>query len=106
MIGTQTKSIFIDGKWRDIHPENVETIYNPATEEVITNVAYGGAKETEEAVEAASLAFPLWSQMTGRERSRILYKATKLIRENREQLAKILTMEQGKPFTEALTEID
>src|SRR5699024_2340347 len=95
MIEKQTKSIFINGKWKELDSSKLETVYNPATLEAITVVAYGGAEETREAIQAADEAFPIWSEMTGRERSRVLYKAAELMREDTERLGKILTIEQG-----------
>src|SRR5690606_9855197 len=65
----------------------------------------GGSKETEEAIEAASEAFKEWSQLTGRERSKVLYKAQELMNEDADRLAKILTTEQGKPLAEAKGEV-
>ncbi|HLR51582.1 MAG TPA: NAD-dependent succinate-semialdehyde dehydrogenase [Candidatus Avamphibacillus sp.] len=105
MIEKQTKSIFINGKWKELDSSKLETVYNPATLETITEVAYGGAEETREAIQAADEAFPIWSEMTGRERSRVLYKAAELMREDTERLGKILTIEQGKPLKEAVGEV-
>lgn len=105
MFESETKSIFIDGKWRNVDSQQTDTIYNPATLKPITTVAYGGANETEEAITAASEAFQLWGEMTGRERSRILYKAHELMLEEVDRLGEILTTEQGKPIKEAKGEV-
>lgn len=105
MIEKQTKSIFINGKWQQLDSEKTETIFNPATMEAITDVAYGGEEETELAIDAATNAFKLWSTMTGRERSRILYKAAELLREDADRIGTILTTEQGKPLPEAIGEV-
>ncbi|EQB36868.1 MULTISPECIES: NAD-dependent succinate-semialdehyde dehydrogenase [Virgibacillus] len=105
MFESLTKSIFINGKWEAISEAHTETIYNPATLEPITKVAHAGAKETTKAITAADEAFPQWSQKTGRERSRYLYKAYQLMQEDAERLGKILTMEQGKPLNEAIGEV-
>ncbi|MBP1948157.1 NAD-dependent succinate-semialdehyde dehydrogenase [Virgibacillus litoralis] len=105
MFENETKSIFINGKWRNVNSQQTDTIYNPATLEPITKVAYGGANETEEAITAASEAFQLWREMTGRERSRILYKAHELMLEEVDRLGEILTTEQGKPIKEAKGEV-
>ncbi|SHF83815.1 NAD-dependent succinate-semialdehyde dehydrogenase [Ornithinibacillus halophilus] len=105
MISTLTKSIFINGEWREVDTNQTDTIYNPATLEPITEVAHGGAQETKEAIEAAANAFPMWSEMTGRKRSRVLYKASELMRKDAERLGEILTMEQGKPLKEAIGEV-
>ena len=101
MFDHLTKSIYINGKWQKVSPKKSAQIYNPATHKVITTVSYGGAEETHEAIEAAHQAFQHWSTKTGRERSEILYKAQTLMRENKDRLAKILTMEQGKPLKES-----
>lgn len=103
-IETMTKSLFINGSWRDVDGKT-ETVYNPATLEPITEVAYAGKRETEEAIEAAAEAFLSWSEMTGRERSTILYKAHQLMLEDAERLGEILTIEQGKPLNEAIGEV-
>lgn len=105
MISTLTKSIYINGQWREVNSAKTQTIYNPATLEAITEIAYGGQKETKEAIDAASQAFPNWSGMTGRERSRILYKAAELMRKDAKRLGEILTTEQGKPLKEAIGEV-
>lgn len=105
MSENKIKSIFINGQWQHAKSLQTETIYNPATLEAIAEVSYGGAKETELAIQAAAHAFPAWSGMTGRERSRILYKAHQLMLEETDRLAEILTTEQGKPIKEAIGEI-
>ena len=105
MIEKQTKSIYINGQWQDFNLENSKTIYNPATLEAITDVSFGGTEEAEQAISAASKSFLMWSEMTGRERSRILYKASEYMLENVDLLAEILTTEQGKPLKEAKGEI-
>ncbi|MUK88368.1 aldehyde dehydrogenase family protein [Ornithinibacillus sp. L9] len=105
MIQTLTKSIYINGEWREVDQNQTQVIYNPATLEPITEVAYGGATETKEAIEAASNAFPTWSEMTGRQRSRVLYKASELMRKDANRLGEILTSEQGKPLKEAIGEV-
>ncbi|GGA89028.1 NAD-dependent succinate-semialdehyde dehydrogenase [Ornithinibacillus halotolerans] len=105
MISTLTKSIYINGEWLEVDESKTQTIYNPATLEPITDVAYGGKEETREAINAASNAFPAWSEMTGRQRSRILYKAAELMRKDAKRLGEILTKEQGKPLPEAVGEV-
>lgn len=105
MFEKETKSIFIDGKWRNIDSSKTDTIFNPATLEPITVVANGGAAETAEAIEAAANAFKTWSEMTGRERSRILYKAHELMMDDAARIGRVLTTEQGKPLKEAVGEV-
>lgn len=105
MIEKQTKSIFINGEWRPLEDGKQTDVVNPATLEKISEVAYGGRQEAEEAIQAASTAFSTWSEMSGRERSKILYKSYELMMEDVDRLASILTTEQGKPLAEAKGEI-
>nr|WP_295884727.1 NAD-dependent succinate-semialdehyde dehydrogenase [uncultured Devosia sp.] len=81
-------------------------VTNPATGEVIGTVPNFGAAEATSAVEAAAAAFHPWASRTAKDRSAILRKWFDLIIANRQDLATILTTEQGKPFPEALGEID
>jgi len=96
-------SHYIDGAWR----ESAETyaVRNPATGEVIANVARGGAGETKLAIEAAVKAFPAWRAMTAKERGARVRRWGELMLANRETLAALLTREQGKPLAEALGEV-
>jgi succinate-semialdehyde dehydrogenase/glutarate-semialdehyde dehydrogenase len=86
--------------------EGVDPVDNPATGERLATVPHFGAAEATAAVEAAAAALPAWSAMLAKERSRILRRWYDLIMANREDLAVILTCEQGKPLKEALGEID
>lgn len=80
-------------------------MFNPFDGSLITKVADLGEKETESAIEAATRAFPAWSRKTAGERSDILRRWYELIMENVDDLALILTTEQGKPLEEAKGEI-
>lgn len=100
-----TKSVFINGKWEPVNELQVDTIYNPANLKAITKVANAGTDEAKRAIEAAKDAFPQWSQITGRERGEILYRAYKLMKERADYLAEVLTTEQGKPLLEAKAEV-
>ncbi|GLH77781.1 NAD-dependent succinate-semialdehyde dehydrogenase [Bradyrhizobium sp. SSBR45G] len=94
---------YIDGAWVGT-PEFA--VNNPATGAELAKVAQLGAEEATQAVEAASRAFPVWAKLTAKQRSNTLRKWFELIIANREDLALILTSEQGKPLTEALGEVD
>ncbi|MCX7319630.1 MAG: aldehyde dehydrogenase family protein, partial [Hyphomicrobiales bacterium] len=94
---------YIDGAWVGAG-ETVVT--NPVNMAEIAKVPNMGAKETTQAVEAAEKAFPAWAKFTAKQRSNILRKWFELIIANREDLALILTTEQGKPLAEALGEVD
>ncbi|MDX8360648.1 NAD-dependent succinate-semialdehyde dehydrogenase [Cytobacillus sp. IB215316] len=98
------KQNFINGQW--IASEDVIAIKNPATKAIIGEVSNGGHTEAVLAIEAASKAFALWSKKTARYRSQLLYQWYQLIKENQDELARIITIEQGKPLKEALAEIE
>ena len=96
---------YIDGKWVDA-PDGAEfAVDNPATASNIAHVSNLGAKQAEQAIAAASRAFPAWRARTAKERSNILRKWFDLIIAHTDDLARIMTLEQGKPFAEAKGEI-
>ena len=97
--------LYINGEWRHSLSGNTLEIYNPATGEKISEVAYCGKEETREAIEKAHVAFQTWKQTSGQERAQLLKKVADLIRENGEEIAQIITKEMGKPITEARREI-
>ncbi len=96
---------FINGTWCNADTKKTIDVNNPATGELITTVPDMGAAETRRAIEAANAAQPLWRAKTASERSRILRKWYELIVENQEDLAMLMTNEQGKPLAEARGEI-
>src|SRR5205809_4188978 len=96
---------YIDGKWADADSGKSIPVNNPATGEILGTVPNMGAAETRSAIEAANAAFPAWRAKTAKERAVILRKWFDLMMANQEDLAKILTAEQGKPLAEARTEI-
>jgi succinate-semialdehyde dehydrogenase/glutarate-semialdehyde dehydrogenase len=93
----------IGGEWRPA--ATVTEIRNPATGEVLGTVPNMGAAETRSAIEAAHAAFPAWAKKTAGERARILRKWFELMMANVEDLAVIMTAEQGKPLAESRGEI-
>lgn len=97
------EACYIDGAWVGTP---VFAVNNPATGVEIAKVPQLGADDTTKAVEAAQRAFPAWAKHTAKQRSNILRKWFELITANREDLALILTSEQGKPLSEALGEVD
>jgi succinate-semialdehyde dehydrogenase/glutarate-semialdehyde dehydrogenase len=98
--------MWIGGQWVDSVTGETVTVINPANGEVVGDVPKAGRKETAQAVDAAHQAFPAWSGLTAAERGAYLKKWAEEIRRNRESLARLLTMEQGKPLSEALEEVD
>lgn len=101
----QIYPMYIDGEWVGNHSELLTEVINPATKEVIGAVPTGGADEAIKAVDAAHRAFKTWSKKTAEERYHLLMKWYQLIDENKLEIAKIMTMEQGKPLKEALGEV-
>ncbi len=98
----QTKML-IDGQWRDsISGKTFETV-NPATEEVITQVAEGDAADIDLAVKAARKAFDSgpWRKTDARDRGRLLNKLADLIEQNLPELAELETLDNGKPISES-----
>jgi succinate-semialdehyde dehydrogenase/glutarate-semialdehyde dehydrogenase len=96
---------YIDGAWCDADDASTITVTNPATGETVGTVPHMGAAETRRAIDAANAAWPAWRKTTARERSLILRKWNDLMLENADDLALIMTAEQGKPLPEAKGEV-
>ena len=96
---------FIDGQWDDADSGETFAVENPASGEILADVACCGAAETRRAIEAAARAFKTWRHTTVKERAALLRRWFDLMMENQEDLARILTAEQGKPLAEARGEI-
>jgi succinate-semialdehyde dehydrogenase / glutarate-semialdehyde dehydrogenase len=96
---------FIAGEWRDADTRATADVINPATGEVLGTVPDVGAPETRRAIEAAQAAFPGWAAKTARERAVILRRWYELILANQDDLATLMTAEQGKPLAESKGEI-
>jgi succinate-semialdehyde dehydrogenase/glutarate-semialdehyde dehydrogenase len=99
------RKMFIDGKWCEAEGGRTLGVINPATEEVITEVAYGNRGDARRAVEAAHRALPGWMKLTSWERARVLRKTADLMRERADAIARTLTTEQGKPLPESKAEV-
>ncbi|MFV5513748.1 NAD-dependent succinate-semialdehyde dehydrogenase [Acinetobacter gerneri] len=97
--------VFIDGQWVNATDGKNFNVSNPATNEVIETVPSVTTAQVEQAVEAAETAFQTWKLTTAKERSLLLKKWYQLIVENQEDLAIILSSEQGKSITESRGEI-
>ena len=96
---------YLDGAWVAADSKKTFPVDNPATGETIGSVPDMGAAETKRAIEAADKAWPAWRAKTAKERSAILRKWFDLMMANQDDLALILTTEQGKPLAEAKGEI-
>lgn len=99
------KKAYIDGKWVDADSGETFTITNPATGETVAEVASCGTFEARRAIEAADSALPAWRERTAKDRAAILRRWFNLMMDAQEDLAQILTAEQGKPLAEARGEI-
>lgn len=97
---------YIDGKWVDADSQAVMEVRNPSTGELVATVPSMSSTETRRAIEAAQAAFPAWRAMVAKERGAIIRKIGQLMLEHKDDLATIMTAEQGKPLAEAKGEID
>src|SRR5438067_1257527 len=99
------KRMYIDGKWTAADNGRTLGVVNPATEEVIDEIAYGGREETRRALEAAQRAMPAWMKQTAWDRAKVIKKTADLMRERLDAIARTLNMEQGKPLAESKAEL-
>jgi succinate-semialdehyde dehydrogenase / glutarate-semialdehyde dehydrogenase len=96
---------YIDGAWVDADNRETLPVNNPADNKILGAVPKMGADETRRAIEAADRALPDWRARTGKERAQVLRKLADLMMENQEDLAQLMTAEQGKPLTESRGEV-
>lgn len=96
---------FIDGQWVNADSNESLPVTNPANNELLANIAKCGQPETQRMIEAAHRAQSQWANTTAKERASLLKHWFELIIENQEDLAQIITAEQGKPLTESRSEI-
>ena len=96
---------FIQGKWCDAESKKTIEVTNPANAQLLGTVPKMGANETRTAIEAANQALPAWRALTAKERATILRRWFDLMMANQDDLAKLMTLEQGKPLAEAKGEI-
>ena len=104
-LSTLHTDLFIDGRWRKAAGGATFGVENPATHEVIAEVADGGRDDALDAIDAAGRAQAGWSKSTARERADILRRAFDLVTANADRLAAIMTAEMGKPLAEAEGEV-
>jgi succinate-semialdehyde dehydrogenase / glutarate-semialdehyde dehydrogenase len=105
MPDTGSGTLYIDGKWRHAASGLTFPSTNPATSEVIALVSSAETQDAREAVAAAEAAFPGWASRTAYERASCLYEAHQLMMERAEDLAQLMTVEQGKPLRTARIEV-
>lgn len=94
-------NLFIDGAWRPASSGYALDVVNPATGERIGRVAHAHRADLDAALAAADKGFKIWSRVSAFERAKLMRKAANLLRERADHVARLLTMEQGKPLAEA-----
>ena len=99
------QSCYVDGAWVNARGGATINVDNPATGEIVGTVPKFGAGETREAIEAANRAFPEWRKKTGKERAAVLRRWFELMMANQEDLARLMTTEQGKVLAESRGEV-
>jgi acyl-CoA reductase-like NAD-dependent aldehyde dehydrogenase len=104
MTTTYTFKQLIGGHWTDAANGKTWHLIDPGSEDLIQEVPFGDAADAKAAIEAASAAFPMWSQKNPYERAEVLLKAAEWIAPKVDELAKITTEESGKPLSEAKAE--
>ncbi|MEK5442983.1 CoA-acylating methylmalonate-semialdehyde dehydrogenase [Fredinandcohnia sp. FSL W7-1320] len=102
---TNTLRNYIGGQWMQSTTENVEPVYNPATGEVLAYVPISTTEDLNKAVESASKAYLSWKRTPVPQRARILFKYQQLLTENWEELANLITKENGKTYEDAYGEV-
>ncbi len=98
-------NIYIEGEWINAYNGETIEVHNPATGEVLGYVPNGGEAETKEAITAAEKALKEWRELPANVRSGYLKKAFHIMMEQQNELAEIITLEQGKPLNEAVGEV-
>lgn len=96
---------YLGGEWADALDASTITVTNPATGETLGTVPHMGALETRRAIEAASQAWPEWRRRTAKERAAVLRRWYELMMEHADDLALLMTLEQGKPLAESRGEV-
>ncbi len=94
-------TLFIDGAWRPASGNRTIPVANPATGETIGSVAHADRGDLDRALEAAEKGFKAWRKVSAYDRARIMRKAANLLRERADDIARLMTQEQGKPLVEA-----
>ena len=101
----ETVANFIHGECVTGSGQRVQAIFNPATGEQIRQVVMSTAQETEQAIAAAQQAFPAWARHSPLKRARVMFRFKALLEENMERLARLISEEHGKVFSDAVGEL-
>jgi succinate-semialdehyde dehydrogenase/glutarate-semialdehyde dehydrogenase len=99
------QTLYVDGKWAPAFGGGVFEVTDPATGAVVGQAADADAADAEQAIGAAAAAFPGWSRRTAYERSEALYRAHSIMVSRADELARLMTLEQGKPLRAARNEV-
>jgi succinate-semialdehyde dehydrogenase / glutarate-semialdehyde dehydrogenase len=99
------EACYVNGEWIQANSDQTIDVDNPASKEIIGRVPKLSGSETRRAIEAANAAFPAWSKKTAKERATILRRWFDLMMVNQEDLARLMTLEQGKPLAESRGEV-
>ncbi len=94
-------SLFIDDDWVDAADERTIPVHNPASGQVIGSVAHASVSDLDRALAAAQRGFEVWRDFTPAKRGKVMRQAAALIRERLDEIARLITLEQGKPLVEA-----
>ncbi|MGD8585800.1 MAG: aldehyde dehydrogenase family protein, partial [Chloroflexota bacterium] len=100
------RPMFIDGQWVQSSSGQTSSVLNPATEETLTQVPLSGEVDAARAVAAAGRAFDDWRWVSGLQRAEMLHEAARKIRVNFDEIAELLTLEEGKPLPENEEEVE
>ena len=103
--GLLRQKCYVDGAWVDAADKKTIAVTNPADSSTIGTVPRMSAEDTRRAIEAANAAYPAWRAKTAKERANLLRRWYDLVMENKDDLAKIMTVEQGKPLSESQGEV-
>jgi malonate-semialdehyde dehydrogenase (acetylating)/methylmalonate-semialdehyde dehydrogenase len=96
---------YINGNWQDSGTNQWQDVINPATGEVLASVPLSDAAEVSKAIDAASAAYPQWRRTPPEDRIQPLFKLKQLLEDHQDELARIITQENGKTFAEAKAEL-
>ncbi|TRY25076.1 CoA-acylating methylmalonate-semialdehyde dehydrogenase [Brevibacillus sp. LEMMJ03] len=103
-VGPKLKN-YIAGEWVESQSDRYEDIPNPATGELLSRVPLSTRDDVDKAVQAAKAAFPAWSETPAVERARVMFRFQHLLWENQDELARMITLENGKNLPEAQAEL-
>ncbi|WP_086315338.1 methylmalonate semialdehyde dehydrogenase [acylating] [Enterococcus sp. 7F3_DIV0205] len=105
MVAVRKLKNYIGGEWKSSRTEVYETVYNPATKEKLCEVPLSTKEDLEEAVTVAKEAFKIWKELAVPRRARILFNYQQLLIKHKSELARLITLENGKNLNEALGEV-